>query len=210
MNNYRAITVTILLAVFAPLAMASVPIDKPAQQQKGSEQRQQAGEHRQDAEKRQDGERRRDMEKRQEEERRQDAERKREMEQRQGEERREDAERRRQTDQRQGAERRQDAERRRDAEARSMAPGQIRADELVGHKVISRQNHKEVGKLTGFVMDETGQIDAAIIEHGGFLGFFTNQVAVPWNQFDLSEDGTTIITHLDRKQIKSATPYKGN
>jgi len=89
-----------------------------------------------------------------------------------------------------------------------MAPGQIRADELVGQKVNNRENQRGVGKISGFIMDEGGQIDSAIVEHGGFLGFFTREVTVPWNQFQLLEDGKTVVTDLDRKQIRNAARYE--
>jgi hypothetical protein len=209
MYIYRKIALASAFAVlFAPLGMLSAEVDSAGQQQRESEARQQGKERREDADQRQQAERSRDLQQRQEDERREDAERQREMEQRQDAERRQDAEHRRDTDQRQEVERRQDAERRRDGAARAMAPGQIRADELVGQKVISRQNDRGVGKVTGFVMDESGQIDAAIIEQGGFLGFFTSEVAVPWHQIEIAADGKTMTTHLDRKQLRNATPYE--
>jgi hypothetical protein len=211
MQQYRKIALVSAFAVLlAPLGMLSAVVDSADQQQQASEPRQQAKERREAADQRQQAERSRDLQHRQEDERREDAERQREMEQRQDAERRQDAEHRRDTDQRQEAERRQDAERRRDGAARAMAPGQIRADELVGQKVISRQNDREVGKVTGFIMDEGGQIDAAIIEHGGFLGFFTSEVTVPWHQIELAADGKTMTTYLDRKQVRNARPYERN
>ena len=210
MHNYRKIALASAFAVLlAPLGMLSAEVDSVEQQQQAGEPRQQAKERREAADqRRQQAERSRDLQHRQEEERREDAERQREMEQRQDAERRQDAEHRRDTDQRQEVERRQDAERRRDGAARAMAPGQIRADELVGQKLISRQNDRGIGKVTGFVMDEGGQIDAAIIEHGGFLGFFTSEVTVPWRQIEIAADGKTMTTHLDRKQVRNAKPYE--
>jgi len=213
MNDFHALAVTIALAAFASLAIASTQVDGTGQQQPMYAQDHQAEAHGQDGKDKKDAEHSREMERRQESERRQDAERQREMEQRQDAERRQEAERRRETDQRQDAEQRQDAARRRDdsrdngGEARSTAPGQIRADDLIGQKVFNRNSHNEIGKISGFIMDEDGQISTAIIEYGGFLGFFTKQAVVPWNQFDLSEDHKSVVTNMDRQQMKDATAY---
>lgn len=208
MHNYRKIALTSAFAVLvAPLGILSAEVDSGEQQQRASESRQQSKERREDAEEREQAERSRDLEQRQEEERREDAERHREMEHRQDAERRQDAAHRRDTEQRQAGERRQDAEHRRDGEARAMAPGQNRTDEMVGQEVVSRQNNRGVGKVSGFVMDDDGQVDSAIIEHGGFMGFFSKKVTVPWHQIEIAEDGKTMTTHLNRKQVENATPY---
>jgi hypothetical protein len=131
-------------------------------------------------------------------------------ERRQDTERRHDDGRRKEMERRQDAEHRQDADRRQDGVARSRAPGQLRANELVGLRVINRQNQRGVGKVAGLLKDDRGQIEAVIIEHGGIMGFFTNEVAVPWSQIELAEDGKAIITNMNRKQIRNATRYERN
>lgn len=214
MYIYRIIVLSAGLALLAPIGSVSADGERAAQQAFSGEQihslamqDQSSGypresEGRQDAEKRQDAERRKDaeqrrgMEERQDAERREDGERRRDMEKRQDAERRQDGERRRDMEQR------QDSERRRDAARGTMTAEGIRAEGLIGQPVISRQNQKEIGKVSGFVMDENGQIESAVVERGGFLGFFTNEVTVPRGQWEISEDGKTMATHMDRKELR--------
>lgn len=121
---------------------------------------------------------------------------------------RQQAERSQQAERRQDAEHRQDAERRQDAAARSLAPGLVRAEEMVGLRVVNRQNNRGLGKVTGLVTNPGGQIDAVVVEHGGFMGFFTNSVTVPLHQLELAADGKTVTTDMNRSQLRAAAPYK--
>ncbi len=178
MSSFRVIALTAALALLSPLGIASAQPQQTEQQRQQAEERRQAMEERQEAERKQDAERRQEMEQRQEQERRQ------------------------------AAEQRQDAERRQDGVARAMAPGQVRAEEMVGLRVVNRQNNKGLGKVAGLVTDRSGQIEAVVIDYGGFLGLFTKSVTVPWNQLELSADGETVLTNLDRAQLRGSPPYK--
>jgi ribosomal 30S subunit maturation factor RimM len=180
MLSYRVIALTAVLAVLSPFGITSAQAPQAVEQRQQAEERKQAEERRQDMEKRQDAEHR------------------------------QDAQRRPGMEQREQAERRQDADHRQDAVARSKAPGLARAEEMVGLRVVNRQDNRGLGKVTGLVRNPSGQVDAVVIEHGGFMGFFTNSVTVPGNQLELSADGKTVVTNMDRSQLRAAAPVKRN
>lgn len=178
MPSYPVIAFTAVLAVLSPIGITSAQAPQAVEKRQQTEERGQAEERTQDMEKRQDAEHR------------------------------QDAQRRPDMGQREQAERRQDADHRQDAVARSMAPGLARAEEMVGLRVVNRQDKTGLGKVTALGRNGSGEIDEVVIEHGGFMGFFTDSVVVPRERFELSADGKTVITDMDRSQLRAATPYK--
>ena len=72
--------------------------------------------------------------------------------------------------------------------------GQIKSDELVGTGVIGADG-EEVGGIQSLILDEGGQVVAAVVGVGGFLGIGKKEVALPWDVLEpaRNEKGDQII-----------------
>ena len=66
-----------------------------------------------------------------------------------------------------------------------------------------------VGRVVNVVVDQSGQVRAAIIDFGGFLGVGNRKIAVDWNALHFALDKKDpIILDLTRDQVKAAPEYK--
>lgn len=202
MNKYYALTLATALAaaIVIPATVVAQAANAPTEQQRRDAEHAREQAHRRDQENRRDEENRRDAE------HRQDAENRRDEENRRDAEHRQDAEKRR-DEQRQRAPGRQDALHRQDqGRGRGAA---LSADEIIGHRVTNRHDRRRVGKVSDLVVDEQGQIEAAVVRTGGILGFFTKDVLIPWTQFEQSsdDDGTTLLINMDKQALRRAPEY---
>jgi len=68
-------------------------------------------------------------------------------------------------------------------------PGEYLADDLIGAYVRNAQN-ENIGSVSDLVIDRNGQVKAAILSVGGFLGIGDKHVAVPWDQVRLMPPGS--------------------
>lgn len=66
-----------------------------------------------------------------------------------------------------------------------MAMTQMRASKLIGTRVISA-NNESIGDINDVILDRNGQIVAAIVGVGGFLGIGEKDVAVPFNSLEFA------------------------
>jgi sporulation protein YlmC with PRC-barrel domain len=66
---------------------------------------------------------------------------------------------------------------------------QITAEELIGTRVLSAQE-KDIGEVGDIVLDGTQNIDALIIDVGGFLGIGEKPVAISPDNLDFMADAT--------------------
>ena len=81
-------------------------------------------------------------------------------------------------------------------------------DAVLGRQVRSSAG-EDMGRVVNVVVDQSGQVRAAIIDFGGFLGVGNRKIAVDWNVLHFapgSED--PIIIDLTRDQVKGAPEYK--
>jgi PRC-barrel domain len=69
---------------------------------------------------------------------------------------------------------------------------------------------EEMGRIIDVIVGRDGQIHAAIIDFGGFLGIGTRKIAVDWNAFDFAPVGkpAAIVLELTRNQVRLAPQYK--
>jgi sporulation protein YlmC with PRC-barrel domain len=69
---------------------------------------------------------------------------------------------------------------------------------------------EDMGRVVNVVVDRSGQVRAAIIDFGGFLGIGNRKIAIDWNalhHFATPEDDR-ITLDLTRDQVKAAPEYK--
>lgn len=88
--------------------------------------------------------------------------------------------------------------------------GSKQAQSVLGRDVRSAAN-EDMGRIVDIIVDHAGQVRAAVIDFGGFLGVGSRKIAVDWNALRFSTDGrkSEVITlGLTRDQVKGAPEYK--
>jgi hypothetical protein len=81
---------------------------------------------------------------------------------------------------------------------------------VLGREVLSATN-ENMGRIVDVLVDRTGQVRAAIIDFGGFLGVGSRKIAVDWNALDFPSPGkpdARITLELTRDQVKAAPEYQ--
>jgi hypothetical protein len=80
---------------------------------------------------------------------------------------------------------------------------------VLGRDVRSATD-ENMGRIVDVLVDRTGQVRAAIIDFGGFLGVGSRKIAVDWNALHFpppGKAGTQIVLELSRDQVKAAPEY---
>jgi len=84
---------------------------------------------------------------------------------------------------------------------------------ILGKEVRSESN-ENMGRIVDVIVDRGGQVRAAIIDFGGFLGVGNRRVAVAWNALRFPPDAKDsknvghIGLDLNREQVQAAPEYK--
>jgi PRC-barrel domain len=84
---------------------------------------------------------------------------------------------------------------------------------ILGKEVRSDAN-ENMGRIVDVIVDRAGQVRAAIIDFGGFLGVGNRKVAVAWNALRFPPDAKDpkkvgyIGLDLNREQVQAAPEYK--
>ena len=83
------------------------------------------------------------------------------------------------------------------------------AESLLGKKVQS-DTGEDLGRIVDVIVDKAGQIRAAVIDFGGFLGVGSRKIAVDWRSIRMAADGKLdhMIVGLPQDQLRSAPIYK--
>ena len=83
-------------------------------------------------------------------------------------------------------------------------------DGVLGREVRSAKD-EDMGRIVDVLVDRDGQVRAAIIDFGGFLGVGSRKIAVDWNTLHFPQPGKPggrIALELTRDQVKTAPEYK--
>jgi sporulation protein YlmC with PRC-barrel domain len=67
---------------------------------------------------------------------------------------------------------------------------------------------EDMGRVVNVVVDQSGQVRAAIIDFGGFLGIGNRKIAIDWNALHHFAEDDRITLDLTRDQVKAAPEYK--
>jgi hypothetical protein len=81
---------------------------------------------------------------------------------------------------------------------------------ILGRDVRSAAD-EDMGRIVDVLVDRTGQVRAAIIDFGGFLGVGSRKIAVDWSALhfpELGKPGGRIALDLTRDQVNTAPEYK--
>ncbi len=81
---------------------------------------------------------------------------------------------------------------------------------ILGREVRSGANEK-MGRIVDVIVDRSGEVRAAIIDFGGFLGVGSRKIAVAWNALRFLPDAKNVERiglELTRDQVQGAPEYK--
>jgi sporulation protein YlmC with PRC-barrel domain len=87
--------------------------------------------------------------------------------------------------------------------------GTVSTDQLIGANVYSYDN-ENIADVSEIILTDDGQVEAVIIDVGGFLGIGAKSVAIAFDDLDLrSDEGGTlyVYTGYTREQLDSAAEY---
>jgi hypothetical protein len=82
-------------------------------------------------------------------------------------------------------------------------------ESVLGIEALSATG-ENMGRIVDVFVDRAGQVRAAIIDFGGFLGLGTRQIAVDWRSLHFAPNGKagTVVVNLTRDQLRVAPVYK--
>jgi hypothetical protein len=80
---------------------------------------------------------------------------------------------------------------------------------ILGKSVRSSAD-EDMGRIVDIIVSRDGQVHAAIIDFGGFLGIGTRKIAVDWRALNFAPAGKpgAITLELTRNQVRLAPEYK--
>jgi PRC-barrel domain protein len=80
---------------------------------------------------------------------------------------------------------------------------------ILGKSVRSSAD-EDMGRIVDIIVSRDGQVHAAIIDFGGFLGIGTRKIAVDWRALNFAPAGKpgSITLELTRNQVRLAPEYK--
>ena len=90
-----------------------------------------------------------------------------------------------------------------------MAPDTITADSLKGTRVIGPEN-EQIAEVGDVILTPEGQIDAILVDFGGFLGIGEKRVAVGTEGLDFrmdENDNRYVWLNVTREQLDAAPAY---
>jgi PRC-barrel domain len=81
---------------------------------------------------------------------------------------------------------------------------------VLGKEVRSAVD-ESMGRIVNVIVDRTGQVRAAVIEFGGFLGVGSRRIAIAWNALHFLTDEKNdrrVALELTRDQVRAAPEFK--
>ena len=85
----------------------------------------------------------------------------------------------------------------------------LMVETVLGREVRSVAD-ENMGRIVDIIVDLSGQVRAAVIDFGGFLGVGSRKIAVDWNilRFGSGEKPAHVVMELTQAQLKAAPEYK--
>lgn len=86
----------------------------------------------------------------------------------------------------------------------------VDAHGILGREVRSSAN-EGMGRIVDVIVDRVGQVRAAVIDFGGFLGVGSRKIVVDWSALRfarVANKSDSISLELTRDQVKAAPEYK--
>lgn len=83
----------------------------------------------------------------------------------------------------------------------------IASSKVEGTAVYNPDGDK-LGSIHNFMVDkESGQVEYAVLEFGGFLGIGTDYYPVPWSALEYDEDQGGYVIDIDKETLQNAPRF---
>ena len=75
---------------------------------------------------------------------------------------------------------------------------------------VRTSREQNVGRIVDLLASRNGQVEAAVIEFGGFLGMGSRKIAIEWSALRLENQGkqTVAILDMSRDELRGAPEYR--
>lgn len=96
------------------------------------------------------------------------------------------------------------------AGTQAMVLGLKTVEGVMGKAVRARAGNEDMGHIVDVLVDDAGQVRAAVIDFGGFLGVGSRKVAVDWKTLDFADSiaSGSVKVSLTKDQVRQAPEYK--
>lgn len=86
----------------------------------------------------------------------------------------------------------------------------IASNKVDGTSVYNAEGEK-LGTIYNFMVDkESGQVEYAVLQFGGFLGIGSDYYPVPWAALEYDEDQDGYVIDIDKEALEKAPRYSPN
>lgn len=82
------------------------------------------------------------------------------------------------------------------------------AEQLIGKNVVS-SGGQNMGEIENLIIDGKGQIKAAVVQWGGFLGIGDKERVIRWNQIRYDHADNRAVIDMTKEQIQALPEYDG-
>lgn len=80
--------------------------------------------------------------------------------------------------------------------------------EWITDAIVTAPDGTRIGDITDLIVDgDTGEMIAATIGVGGFLGIGQKQIAVPWDSLTVNYDAQEVTSNLTKEEAEAASEY---
>ena len=86
-----------------------------------------------------------------------------------------------------------------------------RASKLIGTAVYNQANER-IGDVNEILLDNSGKVARVVLGVGGFLGMGEHEVAVPFTDLKVAQDGSTmkIVTSYTKQSLTAMPQWRWN
>ncbi len=83
----------------------------------------------------------------------------------------------------------------------------ITAEELLDRSVVTA-NGEDVGEIQSVIVDSEGSVTSLVVGIGGFLGLGERDVALNWDQINMSAEGDVITLNMTKEELEGLPEYE--
>jgi sporulation protein YlmC with PRC-barrel domain len=91
--------------------------------------------------------------------------------------------------------------------AQSQRPAQVDVQRLIGRTVRNLQD-ETIGDVNSVILTRDGTVSAVIVGVGGFLGIGEREVAIPWQDLQIRNNGEDVRTSLTKDAVRALPEYR--
>lgn len=81
------------------------------------------------------------------------------------------------------------------------------ASDIIGKSAYGA-NGESIGSINDLLINAKGQVEAAIVDVGGFLGMGQHTVAINWDQMKVNASDNRVTVSMTKAQLKAAPEYR--